>query len=154
MIFASTSGHTEYVMDALLDFLRREAPGWRTEATRVERAQPQDLFRADILLLASGTWNTGSVEGQLNPYMQELLEHKAKHLDLAGKACACVGLGDHRYFYEARSADLLSNYIEVHHGQLLLPPLRIIDEPYGQEQTVGMWARQLVKSSQHVEVPT
>jgi flavodoxin I len=48
----------------------------------------------------------------------------------------------------------LDNYVEVHHGRLLLPPLRIIDEPYGQEQAVEVWARQLVKSSPHVGDPT
>jgi hypothetical protein len=42
----------------------------------------------DILLLASATWNTGSIEGQLNPHMWELLKDKAKNLDLAGKRCA------------------------------------------------------------------
>jgi flavodoxin I len=70
-----------------------------------------------------------SVEGQLNPHMLELLQDKAKNLDLAGKACACIGLGDHRYFYEARAAELLDNHVEANHGRLLLPTLRVIDEP-------------------------
>jgi flavodoxin I len=153
IVFASTSGHTEYVIEALLDSLHSTASGWQTEATRVEKAQPQDLLRGDILLLASATWNTGSVEGQLNPYMQDLIQKKAKDLDLTGKACACIGLGDHRYFYEARAADLLDNYVEVHHGRLLLPTLRIIDEPYGQEQAVEEWAQRMVNASQHVGEP-
>jgi flavodoxin I len=111
------------------------------------------LLRGDILLLASSTWNTGGVEGQLNPHMLELLQNKAKNVDLAVEACACIGLGDHRYFYQARAAELLDHYVEVHHGRLLLPTLRIIDEPYGQEETVRVWARQMVEASQQVGGP-
>jgi flavodoxin I len=151
IVFASTSGHTEYAIEVVLDSLHSTAPAWQTEATRAEKAQPRDLLRGDIFLLASATWNTGAVEGQLNPYMLELLHNKAKNLDLAGKACACIGLGDHRYFYEARAAELLDNYVEVHHGRPLLPTLRIVDEPYGQEETIRVWARQMVDASQNME---
>jgi len=63
--FASTSGHTEYVVDALIDSLKSIAPGWEIEETMAEKAQPQDLLSGDVLLLASSTWNTGGIEGQL-----------------------------------------------------------------------------------------
>jgi flavodoxin I len=144
IVFASTSGHTEYVVDALTDALKSITPDWEIEATRAEKTKPQDLLRGDVLLLASATWNTGSVEGQLNPHMWVLLHDKAKTLDLAGKPCACIGLGDHRYFYTARAADHLEHYVEAHHGRLVVPALKITDEPYGQEKTVGAWGKQLV----------
>jgi flavodoxin I len=147
IVFASTSGHTEYVVDALIDYLKNTIPGWEIEETRAEKAQPQDLLSGDVLLLASATWNTGSIEGQLNPHMWGLLHDKAKTLDLAGKLCACIGLGDHRYFYTARAADHLEHYVEAHHGQLIVPTLKIIDEPYGQEEAVRVWGEQLVDAS-------
>ena len=31
IVFASTSGHTEYVVDALIDSLKDIAPGWEVE---------------------------------------------------------------------------------------------------------------------------
>jgi flavodoxin I len=147
IVFASTSGHTEYVVDALIDSLKSIAPGWEMEETRSETAQPKDLLSGDVLLLASATWNTGGSEGQLNPYMWVLLHDKAKTLDLAGKPCACIGLGDHRYFYTARAADHLQHYVEAHHGRLIVPTLKIIDEPYGQEEAVRVWGKQLVNAS-------
>jgi flavodoxin I len=147
IVFASTSGHTEYVVDALADVLKSIIPGWEIEETRAEKTQPQDLLSGDVLLLASSTWNTGGIEGQLNPHMWSLLNDRSKNLDLAGKPCACIGLGDHRYFYMARAADHLQNYIEAHHGRLLAPTLKIIDEPYGQEAAVRVWGRQLVDAS-------
>ena len=147
IVFASTSGHTEYVVDALIDSLKSITPGWAIEETMAEKTQPQDLLRGDVLLLASATWNTGGVEGQLNPHMWALLHDNAKTLDLAGKPCACIGLGDHRYFYTARAADHLQHYVKVHHGRIIVPTLKIIDEPYGQEEAVRVWGKQLVDAS-------
>jgi flavodoxin I len=147
IVFASTSGHTEYVVDSLTESLKSIVPGWEIEATIAEKAQPRDLLSGDVLLLASGTWNTGSIEGQLNPNMWVLLKDKAKTLQLGGKPCACIGLGDHRYFYTARAADHLQHYVKAHNGQLIVPTLKIIDEPYGQEETVRVWGKQLVDAS-------
>lgn len=96
--------------------------------------------------------NTGGIEGQLNPHMWVLFQDKAKNLDLAGKRCACIGLGDDRYFYTARAPDHLQHYVETHHGQLILPALEIINEPYGQEETVRVWGKQLVDASTQVLV--
>jgi flavodoxin I len=124
IVFASTSGHTEYVVDALVDFLKSIAPGWEIEATMAEKTQPQNLLSGDVLLLASSTWNTGGTEGQLNPHMWVLLSDKAKTLDLGGKPCACIGLGDHRYFYTARAADHLQDYVKANHGRRLFQRLK------------------------------
>jgi flavodoxin I len=147
IVFASTSGHTAYVVDALIGSVKSIAPGWEIEETVAEKTQPEDLLSGDVLVLASATWNTGGIEGQLNPHMWGLLHDKAKTLDLAGKPCACIGLGDHRYFYTARAADHLQHYVGAHHGRLIVPTLRIIDEPYGQEQAIGVWGKQLVDAS-------
>lgn len=151
IVFASTSGHTAYVVDALIGTLKSIAPGWEIEETMAEKAQSQDLLNGDVLLLASSTWNTGGIEGQLNPHMWALLQYEAKTLDLAGKPCACIGLGDHRYFYTARAADHLQHYVEGHHGRLIVPTLRIIDEPYGQEEAVSDWGKQLVDASKSAD---
>jgi flavodoxin I len=147
IVFASTSGHTEYVVGALIGSLKGIAPDWKIKEMVAEKTRPQDLLNGDALLLASGTWNTGGTEGQLNPHMWGLLHDKAKSLDLAGRSCACIGLGDHRYFYTARAADHLQHYVNVHHGRLIVPTLKIIGEPYGQEEAVRVWGKQLVDAS-------
>jgi flavodoxin I len=151
IVFASTSGHTEYVVDALIDSLKSITPGWEIEETMAEKTQPQNLLGGDVLLLASSTWNTGGIEGQLNPHMWVLLNDKAKALDLAGKPCACIGLGDHRYFYTARAADHLQDYVKAHQGRLIVPTLKIVDEPYGQEEAVRVWGKQLVDASNQAD---
>ena len=87
----------------------------------------------------------------MNPHMWVLLHDKAKSVDLTGKPCACIGLGDHRYFYTARAADHLQHYVKAHHGRLIVPTLKIIDEPYGQEEAVRVWGNQLVDASKQVD---
>jgi flavodoxin I len=141
IIFATTSGHTEFVVDTLARSV--ELSDWKLEQIPAEKASQQDMLQGAALLLASSTWNAGGGEGQLNPHMSALLQSRAKNLDLAAKPSACIGLGDHRYYYTARAADLLQEFIESHHGRLLLPTLRIVDEPYGQELAISNWGKQL-----------
>src|ERR1700730_3064712 len=78
IVFASTSGHTEYVLDMLAWSLREFVPEWDIERRMAEKTQPLDLLQGDILLLASSTWNTGGIEGQLNAHMKELLQDTDK----------------------------------------------------------------------------
>src|SRR5690349_8462143 len=87
IVFASTSGHTQYMVDVLVQALTPLSTGWRIVSTRAEKAQSGDLRNADLLVLASGTWNTGGSEGQLNPHMSLLLQDRASNLDLADAPC-------------------------------------------------------------------
>src|SRR3989338_5181282 len=107
IIYASTSGHTEYVVERLEAFLRGQDNSMTVESIRVERAKPEHLQECDALVLASGTWNTGGVEGQLNPHMHEFVHGTAKDVALNGKHVAIIALGDDRYFYTCRSGEHL-----------------------------------------------
>lgn len=142
IVWGSTSGHTEYVVDRLVEELELDSLGYRFESCRAETLQLSDLVNDDVVVLASSTWNTGGVEGQLNPHMGQLLKRDGE-FTLSGKRCACVGLGDHRYFYRVRAADLLEQFVRECGGRLIVPTLRIVDEPYGQEQTVRQWGHEL-----------
>jgi len=146
IIFASTSGHTEYVVDTLIAGLAKKKPHLTVEKQRAELAKPEDLLRGDVLLLASSTWNTGSIEGQLNPHMYALLMDRASAVDLGGKKVAVIGLGDHRYYYTAKAADHLMDFVRTHNGVLIEPKLRIINEPYGQEKEIEKWGSQIFSS--------
>jgi len=134
IIYASTSGHTEYVVETLAAFLREHGIGG--ELQRAEKAQPADLAKRDALLLACGTWNTGGVEGQMNPHMDAFLHDRAKGVDLAGKPTALIALGDSRYYYTARATEHLMRFQRDHHGTPLLTPFVLVDEPEGQEEKV------------------
>lgn len=140
ILYASTAGHTEYVIGLIAEALKKAAT---VTITRVERATPQSLRDGDAVLLACGTWNTGGVEGQLNPHMHAFLLGTAKDADLKGRKVAVVGLGDARYRYTARAGELLQRYVETHGGTLLGEPLIVVNEPYGQEDAVRAWTKKL-----------
>lgn len=137
VVYASTSGHTEYVVGLLADALE----GFVT-VTRVERATPETLLAGDVLLLASGTWNTGGVEGQLNPYMHFFLSGAASGVDLKGKNVIVIGLGDERYRYTARAGEKLAAFVESR-GGTVLKRFTMVNEPYGQEGMVTAWASEI-----------
>lgn len=145
IIYASTSGHTEYVAEEVKKMLEEASSGIQVTLERVEIAKPEDLMKGDVLILASSTWNTGGPEGQLNPHMFSYLLGRAKDVQLAGKKVAVIGLGDHRYRYTAKAAAHLEDFVRSHGGTLLGPILRIVDEPYGQEAKIIEWTNQLKK---------
>ena len=141
IIAASTSGHTDYVVAEVVVFLKNKAPKVTVNVQRAEQASSEDLLKGDVLLLASGTWNTGGNEGQLNPHMHAFVRERAADAKLKGKKVVVIGLGDERYRYTARAKDLLEEFVTSHGGTLLLPSLKIVNEPYGQEESIKKWAQ-------------
>lgn len=143
ILYASTAGHTEFVVDRVIERLKQSRSSLAVSRVRADGAKPDDLLKGDVLLLGSGTWNTGGAEGQLNPYMHFLLKDKAAAIDLGGKKVAIVALGDERYRYTARSRDHLVEFVQTHGGETLGEPLVIVNEPYGQEAAIDAWTDSL-----------
>ena len=139
IIYASTSGHTEYVIDAFMNAFK----GHECTKIRAEIASKEDVLKGDVLILASGSWNTGSIEGQLNPHMHQLLKKTAADIDLKGHNIALIGLGDDRYHYTCGAADHLEEFVRDHGGEQIGETLRMINEPYGQEKKITEWAQSL-----------
>lgn len=144
IIAASTSGHTDYVVSNVTIFLKEKAPKVTVTVIRAEQAKPEDLLGGDVLILGSGTWNTGGPEGQLNPHMDAFLRERAAAVQLKGKKVAIIALGDDRYFYTARAGEHLRNFIQSHGGTVIEPVLMIINEPYGQEERMKKWGEKLL----------
>lgn len=146
IIYASGSGHTQYVVETLQAFLKKHRPDLEIRITRAEQAQAGYLTSGDILILASGTWNTDGIEGQLHPFMHEFLTERATGADLTGKAVTCISLGDDRYYFTTRCTEHFLRFIREHGMRQVVPPLIIVNEPYGQENKVESWAEKLTRS--------
>ena len=144
IVYASTSGNTEYVVDTISNYISTHDSQRSIEKQRAELAEANDLLRGDIVILGSGTWNTGGIEGQLNMYMHRLLEERAKDLDLQGKKMAFICLGDDRYYFRTRCTEHFFRFQREHNGILSLPPLVIVNEPYGQEERIHQWTEKLL----------
>jgi flavodoxin len=143
VVYASSTGHTEFVIDELIATLGAELKDSRIVKQRAELTKPEDLMSPDVLVLACGSWNTGNVEGQLNPHMHDLLLTRSPEVTLAGKPVAAIGLGDERYHFTARAAEKLTTWLTAKQGSLLLPTLKVINEPFDQKPKVQAWAKEL-----------
>lgn len=144
IIYASGSGHTEWVVERVVGALAKALSSLKVKVIRAEQAKPENLLEGDLLLLASSTWNTGGIEGQLHPYMFALLNGAAKAVDLQKKPCAMIALGDDRYYYTVRASEHLRAFIMSHNGTLALDALAIINEPYNQEERIDSWTKKFV----------
>lgn len=143
-IYASTSGHTEYVVQTLCAYIAEHAPHIAVETQRAEEATGADLLRGDFVVLGSGTWNTGGQEGQLNLHMHALLNERAADVNLTGKAMSCISLGDERYYFRTRCTEHFLRFLREHEGKLALPPFVLVNEPYGQEEHIHAWGKKLI----------
>ena len=143
-IYASTSGHTAYVVETLRQYLLKKMPKLRITTQVAEKAKMVDFKEGDVLLLASSTWNTGGIEGQLNPHMHALLA-RTGNVDFKEKLVAIIALGDDRYRYTANAGKHLREFVNAHGGELLGEELTIVNEPYGQEKLVERWGAKIAK---------
>ncbi len=144
IIYASTSGNTEHVVETLTSFMGEKYPDFILTMQRAEEAKEEDLLKPDVLVLASGTWNYDAVEGYLNMHMRELLEKKVKDIDLQGKPIAFISLGDDRYYYTGRATERFMQFAMGHNAKSCCMPLILINDPFGQEEKVEKWAEKFV----------
>lgn len=141
IVYSSTSGHTEYVLDVLTEFLEAKKAPVKIARQHVEQTDPKDLVNCDYLLLASSTWDV--TEGLLPPDFR-VFTKAAKDIDLAGKPTIVIGLGDSRYRNTCRAAAHLMQFAREHGGKNLLPPLPIVNEPYEQNAVIEKWGEKLL----------
>lgn len=137
--YSSTSGHTEYVCQVCANHISKKKRSFDCELKLIETVTKKDVDAADIVLLASGTWNTEGIEGQLNPYMHRFVHKDFADYDFKNRPVLIIGCGDARYKYTCRAAQYLEEYVWSHNATHIEPTLRVINEPYGQEQQFIDW---------------
>ncbi len=143
IIYTTSTGNTEHVIGVLRQYLEKR--GIEVTTGLAEESFADDLLKGDILILASGTWNTEGSEGQLHIRMDDFLRNRAKDIDLNGKAVGIIALGDDRYYFTGRATEHLIGFIKSHNGKLLCAPLLILNEPEGQEEKIVKWSERLVE---------
>jgi len=146
VIFTTSTGNTEHVIGVLRKHF--DDKGIKVTTQRAEEAQPEDLLKADVLILACGTWNTGGSEGQLHMRMDAFLNGRAKDIDLNGKQVGLISLGDERFYFTGRATEHLIQFVMNHNGKVLGSPLLIMNDPIGQEEKVQKWGEKLLEQLQ------
>lgn len=144
ILYASTSGHTQFVVEELQKLWGEKGHSVMTK--KAEISCKEDLLSPDLLVLASGTWNTGGQEGNLNPHMHALLFEKCRELDLQEKKVALISLGDERYYFTTRCTEHFLRFVKSANGKAVSPPLIIVNEPFDQENRITRWGQSILSS--------
>ncbi|MBP7700608.1 flavodoxin family protein [Candidatus Woesebacteria bacterium] len=137
IIYASTSGNTEYVMDMVAQLWREK--GKKVILHRSEKTDISVVKDNHNFLLATSTWDHGTI----NPFFDVLLA-KINKTNLTGKKSAFIGLGDRRYekHFFCSGMTLLKEVWEKNGGESTGVALTIGREPYDDAiaKLVSDWA--------------
>lgn len=139
-VYGSTGGNTEMAVEKVAELL--QAKKHKVVLQRAERTDPKDLLKYDVIVLASPTYGHGLLQEHMAKFVKGL-----KEIDLKGKQCAVIGLGDPKYEaqYHIESAAKLEKLLEDHGGKILLPALRISRTPVMHlKGLIPYWAGQLL----------
>lgn len=140
IIYASTSGNTEMVVDYVADILKES--GINVSLHRAEAASKEILLDNDLLILATSTWG----HGILNPFFGEMLK-VIEGNSMSGKKAAFIGLGDAKYeeAYINEGVEILKRAFLGADGEEIHRTLKILGEPHKfMDLLVKKWAEDLV----------
>ncbi|MFZ1721574.1 MAG: flavodoxin family protein [Microgenomates group bacterium] len=140
VIYASTSGNTEAVVEAVCAVW--EKLNIPTEMHRAEQVDATILEKSNYFLLATSTWE----HGVINPFFMQFFK-SLENASLQGKYASFIGTGDTRYepvLFCGGMNMLRERWLEKG-GQEIGTALKINGEPYQLLNTrVAEWATSLV----------
>jgi|GEM_PF-1937200 len=131
LLYASTSGNTETVMEAVAAQL--EQRGVRTHLQRAEQTPIEVVAQNQWFVFGTSTWEHGA----LNPFFVQLLKG-IKTTDCQGKVAAFLGCGDRRYepVLFCEGIEIVKRVWLAQQGVALGETLKIQGEAYGILDTV------------------
>lgn len=141
LVYASTSGNVEIVIETVAKVLRQN--GFEIILSRAEKTPIETIKKNKYFVFGTSTWE----HGQLNPFFQKLYDAMQTE-NFQNKQAAFVGLGDRRY-----EPVLFCEGIEQVHrlwtkkgGKVVGTILKIQGEPYAILDSVVMpWASKLAQ---------
>jgi flavodoxin len=138
IIYTTVGGNTELVVEKVSNLLSKNNS---VEAKLADLTEAKDLQSKDLVILASPTYNQGTLEAHFQKFISKL-----EKSDVEGKKFAVIGLGDTKYYpeYLTESATILENYVKKMEGKLIVPALRIGTLPYKMlDSLVPKWVEKL-----------
>jgi flavodoxin len=124
IIYSTIGGNTQFVVDAVSKILTEK--NFEIEVCRVDIANPTKILESDCTILASPTYNQGTLEDHFKPFLKNW-----KSVDTSDRNFAVIGLGNIKYYpeYLTESAGILEAEIAKKKGKLLISSLRIGGDP-------------------------
>ncbi|MCF7905586.1 flavodoxin family protein [Candidatus Gracilibacteria bacterium] len=138
IIYGTTGGNTELVCQFVAEKLKDKHA---VTLERCELTDPKKVTDCDFLILASPTYGHGVLEMHFAQFFP-----KIQDVDLGGKPCAVITLGDPKYDmdYFLESGKILTEFLETHGGRVALDSLKIAKTPLPYlSKSVMMWVQKL-----------
>ncbi len=140
IIYGTTGGNTELVCQFVASLLAEHKH--KVTLERCELADPTKVGTCDFLIFASPTYGHGVLEMHFQNFLPEI-----ESLDLQGKKCAVITLGDPKYDmdYFLESGKILTKFLETHGGVMAIDSLKIAKTPLPYlEKGVKKWVEKLL----------
>ncbi|MFC4597314.1 flavodoxin [Cohnella hongkongensis] len=118
LIYASLTGNTEEMADAIASGIRSE--GASVAVKSVLDASASELERYDGVLLGAYTWGDGELPDEFLDFCDEMAD-----LKLTGRKAAVFGSGDSSYPAYGAAVDLLADRLKMSGADIVLPGLKI-----------------------------
>ncbi|OGG18790.1 hypothetical protein A3D78_02125 [Candidatus Gottesmanbacteria bacterium RIFCSPHIGHO2_02_FULL_39_14] len=145
LVFATNSGGTQLASQIVAETLTKN--NHQVTVKEVREVSPADFAAADLIILASPSWDYESLEGQPHPDYRPFMEG-IKDQKFAGKKFAVIGLGDSSYTYFCGAVNVLEDFIKKIDGTLVTDSIKIdgfyLDQSTN-SQKLDMWAQNLAE---------
>lgn len=140
IIYGSVGGNTELVCERVNEVFQTK--GHAVEILKAQLVDPANLGIWDLLVLACPTYGIGELEDYFEIFMGKL-----EAVELRGRKCAIIGLGDPKYDpdYHLESAKIITDFLKKKEAKILHMPLRISRSPLPliKDGFVDRWAEKI-----------
>jgi len=124
MVYASQTGNTELMAEAMVDFLTAESNEVITKTFDFDWVEPEELLEYDAILIGTHTWDDGEM-----PYEVEDFYEEVEEVDITGKLFGVFGSGDSFYDIFGGAIDLIADRLENLGADVLKERLKVDLEP-------------------------
>lgn len=144
IIYGSGGGNTEVVCRKVSEVL--EEKGHEISLIGAKNLEPEMIPENDLMILASPTYGHGLLEKYFGVFMEKL-----KKVDLKGKKCVAIGLGDPKYDedYHLESVRTIVHFLRDKEADIIFRPLMISKSPLPYlSDFIPKWANELSEKLQ------
>jgi flavodoxin len=141
-IYSTVGGNTELVVKKVRSLLLEK--NIANQIQRVDTTLPEEILKYDLVIIASPTYNQGTLEDHFKPFIKAW-----KSVDTSGKCFAAIGLGTPKFYpeYLTEATSIIEDLIRKNNGTVLIPGLRIGANPLKFIDTlVPRWVDKVVEA--------
>ncbi len=138
IVYGTGGGNTEIVCERVQEVLSKKHD---VTLLKAKVTEPDDIGKFDLLVLASPTYGHGQLERYFAVFIKKLEE-----MDLKGKRCSIIGLGDPKYDsdYHIESIKVIMDFLKRKEAEIVHMPCRVSKCPLRLlDNYVTPWAEKL-----------